>query len=230
MPTIWTALKCGTVIHLLFYKYSAIQTTLKCGIVIHLLFYKYSAIQTTLKCRFVIHLVFFFTNTLQSKPLWNVDLVFFYYKYCAIQTTLKCGFVIHLVFFLLQILRNPNRFEMWHLNSDIGLHTVTSWTTLKCRLVIHLLFYNEMRDLPILLVHGSICANITFLIQNCFCNLGVDAIFILQINNMSAQPFQSNVWTKSVFYMLTKAQGSPSSGYSADCTKFRRTSAELIVV
>src|SRR6267154_3988934 len=47
---------------------------------------------------------------------------------------------------------------------------------------------------------------------------------------MDRTHFSPMLPTKSEFYMLTKAQGSPSSRYSADCTKLRRTSAELIVV
>jgi hypothetical protein len=78
----------------------------------------------------------------------------------AIQTALKCEIVMHLVFFL-QIFCNPNHFEMWQLNSDIGLHThnlnhfemqnsnsfgifykySTFQTALKCSILIQILVY-----------------------------------------------------------------------------------------
>ena len=53
---------------------------------------------------------------------------------------------------------------------------------------------------------------------------------MLESTPWSNTPFSPMLRTKSMLYMLTKAQGSPSSGYSVDCTKFRRMSAELIVV
>ena len=108
MRRIHTALRCGIVIHLIFYKHSTIQTTLRCGIVIHLLFYKHS----------------------------------------AIQTTLRCGIVIHLLF-VIQILRNPNCFEMWNSNSFVILHILRNLT--RC----------EMWDLLMDLVWSVLILHIT---------------------------------------------------------------------
>jgi hypothetical protein len=99
-------------------------------------------------------------------------------------------------FVILQILHNSNCFEMWHLNSDVGLHTLTTWTILKCKIVIHLLFYKcstiqttlkcrivihllflhifhkinccEIKDLPIVLVQSMLILPPWFKIVSAF--------------------------------------------------------------